>query len=264
MNKTVFTTLLSLVSVISFAQDKLFGPTEGARVHNGFILNGNVSGDLPMGDMAKSYGKDYRLGASVTYKTTKNWVFGVKYDFLLGNVIKADSFMINIKDKYSGDFNGKVVQTLNVSGQRVGVPVYERGFMVGVQAGKIIPIVKGAKDNGIYILTTAGFMQHRINIFNRDKDVPQIGASYLKGYDRMANGMFLEQYVGYIFFAKNKLINFNMGLDFAYGFTQGRRSYLYDLMRADDSKRSDILLGIRGAWMIPIFHRKSEEVSFDE
>ena len=214
--------------------------------------------------MAKSYGSSYRLGASITYKTTSNWVFGVMYDFLLGNKIKADSFMINIKDKYSGDFNGKVFQTLNINGQRAGVPVYERGFLTGVQVGKIFKLTKKPSDNGLMALTTVGFMQHRINIFNRDKDVPQISSAYLKGYDRMANGMFLEEYVGYIYFAKNKLINFNIGLDIVYGFTQGRRSYLYDLQRSDETKRSDILVGVRGGWMIPIFHRKSEEVSFEE
>ena len=80
----------------------------------------------------------------------------------------------------------------------------------------------------------------------------------------MANGLFLEQYVGYIYFAKNKLLNFTLGLDIAYGFTEGRRSYLYDVMRSDEKKRSEILVGIRGGWMLPIFHRKSEEVSFDE
>ncbi len=263
MRKIIFTTLFILSGVGAFAQDALFGTGAAKKQHSGFILNGNVSGDMPMFDMAKRFGLDYRLGASITYKTTSNWLFGIKYDFLLGNKIKEDSFMNNVKDKYSGDFNGKVFQALNINGQRVGVPVYERGFLMGVQAGKIVPIKKGEKDNGLMFLTTVGFIQHRINIFNRDGDVEQIQGDYVKGYDRLTNGWFAEQYAGYTYFAKNGLLNFNFGLDLVWAFTQGQRAYLFDVGHADDKKRNDVLFGIRAGWMIPIFKRKSEDISFE-
>lgn len=263
MKQYIFTTLLLLSGIFSYGQDDLFGPSAGKKLHYGFILNGNISADKPMLDMAKRFGNDYRLGASITYKTKGNWLFGIKYDFLLGNKIVEDSFVSNIKDKYSGSFNGKVFQTLNINGQRVGVTVFERGFLTGVSAGKIVPIKKGEKDNGLMFLTTVGFIQHRINIFNRDGDVSQLQGDYVKGYDRLTQGWFLEQYAGYTYFAKNGLLNFNFGFDLMWGFTEGKRAFLFDVGRPDDKKRNDVLLGVRAGWMIPIFKRKSEDISFE-
>ena len=73
----------------------------------------------------------------------------------------------------------------------------------------------------------------------------------------------MEEYAGYTYFGKNKLINFTLGVDALFGFTQGRRDYLYDVMRADTKQRLDILYGLRGGWFIPIFKRKSEDISFE-
>lgn len=263
MRVVILILLLAFSSTFTYGQAELFGPGKEQRKHSGFILNGNVSADLPLMDMAKRFGADYRAGASLTYKTESNWIFGIKYDFLLGNNIKEDSFVINIKDKYSGAFNGKLFQTLNINGQRVGVVVYERGYLAGLQGGKIFTIKKGEKDNGILVLTTVGMIQHKINIYNRDNDVEQLVGDYKKGYDRLTKGWFAEQYVGYIFFAKNRLTNFNAGLDFVWAFTQGQRPWLFDVQRPDNKKRNDVLIGVRAGWMIPIFKRKSEDISFE-
>lgn len=246
-----------------WAQDELFGYDSSVKAHKGFIININASADVPMADMAKRFGFDYRLGPAITYKTRSNWIFGAKFDFLLGNKIKEDSFMINIKDKYTGEFNGKVVQFINVSGYRTGVPVYERGYLVGLSVGRIFNFNHNRPDNGLTAITTAGFIQHKINIFNRDKDVAELWGDYLKGYDRLTNGWFLEQYLGYSFFSRNGLLNFNLGLDYMIAFTQGRRDYQFDLMRPDNAKRIDMLLGVRGGWLLPIFRKKSDDLVFE-
>ncbi len=263
VNRYIVTLLLAMAVLPAQAQEDLFGSSAEQKRHSGFILCGNVSADMPMLDMAKRFGYDYRVGASVIYKTDKNWIFGAKYDFLLGNNIKEDSFAFNIRDKYSNSFSGKAFQSLNINGERVGVPVYERGFLWGLQVGKIIPLKKSEKDNGLMLLTTGGMMQHRINIFNRDGDVAQVQGDYKKGYDRLTQGFFLEQYAGYVFFSKNRFVNFNIGLDFVWGFNEGKRAYLFDVGHADVGKRNDVLFGIRGAWMIPIFRPKSEDISFE-
>ncbi len=262
MKKISLSLILLLCCLAAFAQDDLFGVDSSKKSHSGFIINANLTGDLPLADMAKRYGKDFRVGFSFTYKLKSNWVFGTSCDFLAGNMIKEDSFMINIKDKYSGPFNGKVVQMLNVEGYRTGVPVYERGYLIGLQLGKIINFNHNTPDNGLFLMTTAGFIQHKITIFNKEKDVAQLRGDFMKGYDRLTNGWFVEQYVGYAYFANNALLNFNFGVDVMLGFTQGRRDYLWDVMRTDTKSRNDFLIGVRGGWMIPIFRRKSEDISF--
>lgn len=262
--KHVFTLffLLFAVAVSGQERDLLFAPTAKDKAKRGFILEGNGAFDIPGADMAKRFGASYRVGPGVLYKTALNWVFGAKCDFILGNKIKTDSFMINITDKYSAH-TGSLYEFINQSGQRVGVPVYERGYIIGLCAGKIIALDERHPDNGIMLLTSGGFIQHKIDIYNSNKDVAQLRGNYLKGYDRLTNGLFIEQYAGYCYFAKNKLLNFNIGLDALFGFTQGRRDYLYDVMRADNAQRLDILYGIRASWFIPIFKRKSEDILFE-
>lgn len=260
-----FLILVMLVpSFAVFAQDrdKLFNAGEERKARKGFIINGNVAGDIPAGDMANRFGKNFRLGPAIKYKTVSNWVFGVKFDFISGRTIKEDSLMVNITDKYSQSGTG-LYSFINNSGQRIGVPVYERGYAVGIEVGKIIPFSKRQPDNGLMLLTTGGFMQHRINIFDKDKTVLQLRDNLVKGYDRLTNGFFLEQYAGYAYFARNGLINFTIGLDVLAGFTQGRRDYLYDVMRTDGTQRLDILFGIRAGWFLPIFRKKSEELIFE-
>jgi hypothetical protein len=75
--------------------------------------------------------------------------------------------------------------------------------------------------------------------------------------------LFLEQFAGYIHFSENGLVNFNIGVNVLAGFTQGRRDFLYDIQKAGNESRLDMLIGIRGSWFIPIFRRKSEEYFFE-
>jgi hypothetical protein len=190
-------------------------------------------------------------------------LFGAKFDFILGNDVKDDSLMINIRDKYNTPFNNKYIEFIGSDGSRVGVPIYERGYATGIEAGKIINTSKLHPDNGIMLITTAGFMQYKIDIFDPNHDVPQVLGSYTKGYDRLTNGLFLEQYAGYVYFSKSRLINFHVGFDALFGFTKDRRGYLYDVMRTDNAQRYDILFGIRGGWYIPMFKRRTEDLLFE-
>jgi hypothetical protein len=248
--------------VLGQDKDKLFHPSERPEPKHGFILNANGSFDIPAADMAKRFGASYRVGPAVLYKTKANWMFGAKFDFIMGGKIKQDSLMINIVDQYSAH-SGSLYEFISSDGRRVGIPVHERGYAVGLTAGKIIPFTDKKPDQGLMLLTTVGFIQHKLNIFDKDKSVSALRGDAVKGYDRLTNGWFVEQYAGYVFFSGNRLLNFTLGLDALFGFTQGRRDYLYDVMRPDNIQRLDILYGIRAGWYIPIFKRKSEEFMFE-
>lgn len=262
--KYFFTFLCLLGSLWAAAQDKdqLFGNGEAKKPRYGFILTGNASADLPGGDMAHRFGNSFRLGPGVMYKTKNNWLIGAKFDFIVGSVIREDSLMANIRDKYP-TYSKRLYEFINDDGERVGVPVYERGYAVGISVGKLITWGTQHPDRGLEVLTTVGFMQHRIDIYDRDKNIAAIRGSLVKGYDRLANGSFIEQYAGYMFFSKSRLINFALGADVLVGFTQGRRDWLYDVNRPGTDKRLDILFGLRGSWFIPIFKRQSEDMLFE-
>lgn len=255
MKRTILTAfVLAITAIHSFAQDDLFG-TEKMKPRQGVVFGVNGNFDIPAADMADRFGASYRVGGSVMYKTKKNWMFGPKIDFVIGSQINEDSLMINMRD------DG--FQLINQDGQRMQVQILERGYMIGLQAGKIFNTSKKNSDIGILVMTGAGFMQHRINLFDKDQTIPQLRGDYKKGYDRLTNGLYIEQFVGYNYFDNLGALNFYIGLDIAAGFTQGRRDYLFDVMHADDKSRVDILFGIRGGIYIPIFKRKSEEFYFE-
>ncbi len=254
--------IIFLQAGTALAQTDLFGPSESKEARSGVLLMGNLGYDFPAGDMAKRFESSWRMGPGFVYKSKSNWLIGAKFDFIVGKNIKEDSLMINIRDKYDSH-KQNLYEFINNDGQRIGVPVYERGYAVGVSIGRIFSRSKDHPDNGFTVLTTAGFMQHRINIYDKDKSVMQLRNDYIKGYDRLTNGSFVEQYLGYSYFAANKLVNFTVGADILVGFTQGRRDYLYDVMRPDNAKRLDILIGLRGGWIIPIFKRKAEDMMFE-
>jgi hypothetical protein len=234
-------------------QDDLFGRPKIVESHSGFIISVNGNFDIPSADMAKDFGLSTRIGPSLLYKTKANWLFGIKGDFIFGSQVRTDSLMVNLKDSY-GEF-------LTQGGARVTIPVNERGYMIGLQAGKIVSTSKTSKDNGITLLTTVGFIQHKLQI-NNPNGVPALNGAYLKGYDRLTNGLFVEESIEYSYFAKNGLLNFHIGPDLMLGFTQDRRDYLFDVMRADTKQRLDMFFGIRGGWYFCIFKRKSEELVF--
>jgi hypothetical protein len=246
--------LIMFSSLILHAQNDLFGTPEKQPPRKGFVFSVNGNFDMSGADMAKRFGTSYRVGGSVNYKTTSNWIFGPKFDFILGNTIREDSFLVNQMDE-----TGRI---FNQNGSRTRVAIYERGYIAGIQGGKIFNLSKKNGDNGLLIMTAAGFMQHKINIFDRERTITSIDKSYKKGYDRLSNGIFIEEYIAYSYFARDGLINFHIGFDITAGFTKCRRDFLYDVMRPDNQSRIDLLFGIRGGWYLPVFKRKSEEVFF--
>jgi hypothetical protein len=151
----------------------------------------------------------------------------------------------------------------NVDGQKIKINKYERGYVVGLEGGYIFNTSKRVTDNGIMLLTGVGFMQHKILIQDKSESIRSLMKAQRKGYDRLSNGMYIEQYVGYFHVANDALVNFHVGFSVLVGFNQGRRDFLYDVMRPGTDKRTDVLIGVRAGWYLPIFKRKSEEFFFE-
>lgn len=241
-------------STTLLAQDDLFG-VEKKEAKDGLIISANVSFDLPMASMAERFGASTRVGPSLMYKTKSNLLIGLKADFIFGNQINEPGFLSNIKAQ-----DGSL---LSAQGYRTYTTVLERGYLIGFQVGKLFPFDNDHQEHALLALASVGFMQHKILISNRTQDIPQLDGDYVKGYDRLANGIFLEQFVGWNHFTERGFINGCIGLDFLIGFNQGRRDYLFDVMKPGNENRIDILSGIRLQWYIPAFKRRSEDYYFE-
>jgi hypothetical protein len=252
--KLLFTIAICFVYAFSHAQDGLFAVPE-QETKKGLVIGFNANFDIPMADMAKRFGLGYRIGPSLFYKTKSNWVIGAKSDFLLGGSIREEGFLSNFHHESGG--------LIGSNGMRYGVRALERGYTVGLMVGKIIPFSERNKDNGLLLVTSSGFIQHKILIDDPGGNLNQLRGEYRKGYDRLTNGWFLEQYAGYNCFSRSGLVNFHIGFNVLAGFTQGRRNYWYDVRKPGNDSRFDLIVGVRAGWYIPIFRRKSEEFFFE-
>jgi hypothetical protein len=217
------------------------------RSNEGSVLLLNFSYGLqyPGGDMADRFGKNFITGVGVDYYTKTNWILGVQGDFLFGKEVKTDVL---------AHLRGESGFVYSDDAGIADIKLRERGLMLNAHIGKVFPLSGANTRSGIKLQLGGGFLGHKIRI----QDEPNVYVSAVsgdnkKGYDRLANGPVLTEYIGYQFIANNRLINFSIGAEFAQGFTKGRRSFNFDTRSPGLEDRMDLLYGLRLTWTLPLF-----------
>jgi hypothetical protein len=241
--KLVYTTIFLLLCSCT-----VFADTTGNKI-TCFTIQ--IQQDKPIMDYGKRFGWCNRAGASIYKKTSTNYIFGARFDFVFGSNMLEDSLLINVSNTTGG--------VTSINGLPTNVGLYQRGYQVGLDFGKILPFFQANKNSGILLLTSAGFMQYKINIFDKNNELPQLTTEYKKGYDRLTNGLYVEQLIGYSYFSKSKSANFYAGFNFNYARTEGRREWLFDVRRPGTDKRNDATIGFRFGWIIPLYAKKVED-----
>ncbi len=203
---------------------------------------------FPGGDMVNRFGVNSNIGGGISIKNKSNWIFGLEGGYIFGDVVKGGDNLfsgIATSDGNLIDGNGILAE----------IHLYERGYHFQFKAGKIFPIFGSNPNSGLLIQAGAGFLEHKIRIENPENTAPQIKADYKKGYDKLSNGLLLDETIGYIYMGKRRLTNFFIGFEFMQAFTKSRRDYDFNLQGKDNSSRTDILSGIRVSWIIPLYNR---------
>jgi len=255
MSKKCLVSLLLLFPIVLLAQKK--EQEAGSRIWN---LEFKTAYDVPFADMAVRFGNSFRIGTGIKLKTKSNWIFDIEHTFIVGGKVKEPGLLQNVVTN-----NGGIV---NLFGEEVNPGIFQRGYMTGIQVGKILPYLNHNTNSGLTVHSGIGFMQYKINLFDQDNNIgpimqdPNSGVDYKKGYDRLTNGIYLKQFLGYTHYSNNKLINFVTGIDFIYSFNQGRRDFLFDVQKPGNEKRSDILIGYNFTWILPIYKRNVEETYY--
>ena len=206
---------------------------------------------MPGGDMSDRFGDASTIGAHAGYKSTSNNFFALQWNYIFGEKVKETGILdsISTSDGYIIDIEGKLAD----------IRIFERGFTLHAQYGHLFPI-KGISPNpnsGLLLTTGIGMMQHKIRIFDNGARSPQLRGDYLKGYDRLTSGVSFSQFIGYWYMSNSRYVNCYFGIEAYQGITKSRRSWDYDLMRADTRQRTDLMWGLRGGWAIPLY-RKSK------
>lgn len=213
------------------------------------ILMASYAYQFPGGDLVKRFGNNSNIGGNFLYKTKSNWLFGVGGYFLFGDSIKESIF-----DSISSE-NGTIIDH---NGEYADIRLYERGYSLFANFGKIITFKKPNPNSGLFLLGSMGFLQHKIRIEDNANNTPQVNGTYKQGYDRLTNGFALTEFIGYIYFGNKRLINFYGGIEFTQAWTQGRR-FNFDSKQLDNAKRNDYLFGARIGWMLPFYKKVPNE-----
>ena len=205
----------------------------------------NAGAQLPAGNIQKYFGPNFSLGLDVLYKTKKNILFGAYGHFIFGGSVKYDSLLRGIATQ-----EGFI---LNQNGQYGTVRLYERGMNLGLRTGMIFPILGSNPNSGIMITAGIGLLQYKIRIETLLDDIPQLSTAYKKGYDRLTNGLNLNEFIGYFNLDNRKRLNYYFGFELNQAFTKNRRDYNFDTESKDDRLHYDFLNGFRIGFIIPFY-----------
>ncbi|MCX7955302.1 MAG: hypothetical protein N3A01_08985 [Bacteroidales bacterium] len=204
---------------------------------------------IPDGDLAKRYGINSNIGGSFIFKTKNNVFFEFNTNFIFGDKLKGDATHLFDSIKTS---NGMII---NEHGEYAKIRTFERGYFIGSKIGTILFLKYPNPNSGLLLMGGAGILQHKIRIENDGNNAPQILGEYKLGYDKMRYGFALSEFIGYIYFSRNQIINFYAGFEFYQAFTKSGREWDFNLRKKDTGKYKDLLHSIKVGWIIPIYKR---------
>ncbi|MGB0930685.1 MAG: hypothetical protein ACPGVB_07915 [Chitinophagales bacterium] len=250
--KYTLTFLICLFWIFTFS----FAQTAKEDVDNypAYLVHVDYGYQIPSGDLADRFGNNSNIGAGLLYKTKNNWLFGADGYFMFGTDIK-ENFSSNLLT--TGGF------VLGTNGLYAELNSREQGFCFMGKIGKLFSMSPVNPNTGFTVLLGAGYLQHKIQIEDRNNAVPQFQDEYRKGYDRLTSGLAFSQFIGYTHLSLNRRINFYIGIEAIQAFTQGRRSTNFNNQTNGTGSRTDILFGPKVGWILPIYREPTDKFHTD-
>ncbi|MFH2144135.1 MAG: hypothetical protein ABIJ97_17040 [Bacteroidota bacterium] len=216
------------------------------------MFKGVIAYQIPGGDLSRRFGNNFSTGGGFQIKTKSNILFSAECTYLFGNKLKNEATsVLNAIMTSDG-------QIIDQNGEFATVLLTERGFYAGGRTGLIIPVFGSNPNSGVLITGGLGFLQHKIRIENDGNRAPQILNEYKKGYDKLTNGLFATESIGYMYIGKNQILNFAVEFEFYQAWTKCRRNFNFDTMEKDDEQRLDMLGGLKISWLIPLYKRMAD------
>ncbi|PPK88685.1 hypothetical protein CLV84_1655 [Neolewinella xylanilytica] len=207
------------------------------------------------GDLADRFGGGFAVDGGVDFlPDRKNWQIGVMARFGFGSTVRED---VLAGLRTDGGF------LIGNQRQPAQVELRQRHLFLGPRFGYTFPLGSNSRA-GLKTTTAIGYFFSRIR-FQEDpvQYVPQLDPAVQAGYDRLAGGPAIYQFVGYQQLALNRRLNFYVGGELLAGFTRSLRSYDIALgSPPPGAGRSDIVLGLRVGLIIPIYLGAGEAIFY--
>ncbi len=160
------------------------------------------------GDLESKYTGNSNVGLGLSLKLKSNWTIGTEGQFLFGSSSKDLKLLGSIAT--TGGFvigQGQSIETPQLEG---------RGANFQIDFGKIVPLNKKNLNSGLHIKLGFGYQYYKAYLKTDDILVTQISGDYASGYENQESGLTINNFIGYTYFSKNKLLNGSFGLNTVY------------------------------------------------
>ncbi len=218
---------------------------------NALLVNMHYGIDVPAATLRERFGQSNQTGGGLEIITDKhNLLVGCNINYHFGAVVKED-VLSNIRT-IEGNIIGK---------DRIPAQIFlrERGLFLGGYVGKLFTTSFKNPRSGIRTTLGGGLLQHRIRLQDDSRTVAQVTGEYLKGYDRLTNGLALQEFIGYQHLSLNRQANFYIGLEMTQGFTKSRRDWDWNTQQKDTRNRLDLLFSLKLNWTLPFYFGENAE-----
>ncbi|MBS1650837.1 MAG: hypothetical protein JSU07_02390 [Bacteroidetes bacterium] len=248
--------MLSRALILCLISFSLSAQLDSNRV--GFFMVGvNFSGQVPMADLANRFGPNLSAGGSLIYKTKRNFLFSIDGNFMFSQNVK-ENVIKNMQVTYTNQ-NGNYSTVVDNEGMPADLRITERGLGIHLMAGKMFKFLSPNENSGFVVMLGAGYLQHKINLYDANQRIAAIRGTMVYGYDRLTNGISFSQFIGYIYLSKSRYTNFYAGFEAFQAITKSVRKFNYDTGLPDTKQRLDILTGFRIGWILPLYKKKPAE-----
>lgn len=207
------------------------------------------------GDLGDRFGNGFSIDGGLTFMPAKSPLeLGFRAQFGFGNQVKED-VLVNLR----------TTEGFLIGNQRepADIQLRQRQLFVGPTVGYTFQLGKN-KRGGIHTKTSVGYFFSRIAA-QRDvvQGVAPLNEEYLAGYDRLAGGLAVHQFIGYQQLGLERRLNFYVGAEVMAGFTKQLR--LFDIptqMAPPDAGRTDVVLGLKAGIILPFYIGEGREIFY--
>lgn len=220
----------------------------------GFLFSPHYALQIPHGDLKDRYDLFSSIGLAVEYKTKRDFIFGIDYDWYFGESIGEFGTFSEI----TTDFG----QIIDADGNYSVVRLNIKGNYLTANCGYLINLPKDEPNSGILIQLGAGWMQHKIDIIASQTKIPQINGEYEKGYDKLTYGFATKQFIGYQHLNERDRYHLRAGIEFNQGFTQGRRTWDFNANAPGTDRRFDGTTALQISFIVPVYTKDVEDEEF--
>jgi len=253
MPRILLTLLLTTAFMAACAQESGFSTSRKDSAMGMPLLRISYTVQVPLGgDLGARFGVAHNIGGSLGYKTRSNWMFTLGGHYIFGDHVHNSEALLT-----------ELLTPDNIIISNDGSPailnIGQAGYVIDLRVSKIFPFLRANRNSGPMLSLGTAFMEHWIAYDVENNTVPQLRGEYRKGYDRLTNGMVLNQFIGYHYQGDTRLLNFYGGFEFSQGFMGNRRSYDIPERRKIDPNLTYFQFGFRIGWMLPFYKRDQNE-----